>query len=101
MHKILRKIVTLNDLIPPFLEEKKWEEILQVATERDAYIKQYFDLKPLPDLPEIISEVTSYILENDEKISKTILEDKESLISESLSLQMSQKAIRQYQQTQS
>jgi len=101
MHKILRKIVTLNNTLQPLLEEKKWEEVLQFATERDQYIKQYFELSPLPDSPETISEVTSYILENDTKISRAITEDKTSLIDESLSLQMNRNAIRQYQSNQS
>jgi len=100
MHEILHKIVALNDSLLPLLKEKQWEEILQFTTERDKYIKQYFELVPLPDPPEVIAEVSSYILENDAKISQLITEDKASLIDESLSLQMNRNAIRQYQQTQ-
>ena len=100
MHEILSKIKVLNDSIFPLLEEKKWDDILQITNERDKYIKQYFSINPLPDSPEVISDVTTLILENDAKTSQMIKEDKANLINESISLQMNHKAIRQYQQSQ-
>lgn len=96
MHQLLEKTIEINSKIESLVDQFEWDQILNLSQERDAYIREYFDLSPLPDDNSTVSRVIVNLTKSDEKISELIENKKSKLISKSLSLKNNHHAINQY-----
>jgi hypothetical protein len=96
MHQLLEKTIEINSKIEDLVDEFEWDKILDLSQKRDGYIKEYFDLSPLPDDNSVVSKVIVDMTKSDEKISNLIDNKKSELIAKSLSLKNNQHAINQY-----
>lgn len=96
MHKLLKQTRKLNKEMSSLTQEFEWKKALTLAIKRDHYLKEYFELSPLPDDNLVISKIVSEISMLDETIKELINNTKSHLINESLSLKKTHHALQQY-----
>jgi len=100
MHQYLKEISQINDQLPQLIESMEWDEMLALTNQRDQLLRKYFEMSPLPDDDSIISKVMADMKNSDQQITEIIAVNKSKLVSESLSLKKSHRAISHYQSTQ-